>query len=82
MKYEKWKKKQCFHKSTDRLGGEVVERLPRMRDVACSISDRVMPNMVVMAQGCRVSTTTDDWLVSGSMYQKYSMFTQETPSYN
>ena len=55
-----------------RLGVVVVERPPRVREVAGSIPGRVLPKAlrkVIMAtllgaQGCGDSITTD-WLVSG-----------------
>ena len=61
-----------------RLDGVVVERPPRVREVAGLIPDRFIPTtltMVVMAallgsQGFRVSMTTA-WLVSGYIDQLY-----------
>ena len=55
----------------DRFGDVVVESRPLLWEVACSISDRVIPKTlkliaiiaVLCTQGCEVSITTD-WLVS------------------
>ena len=50
-----------------RIGGVVVERPPRVREVAGSITGRVIPTTLktvvmaalLVAQGCGVSITTD-----------------------
>ena len=36
------------YKPSDRFGGVVVERPPRVREVACSIVDRVIPKTLKM----------------------------------